>query len=97
MTDLTPAAVEALFTRANGEYLFARWGRAIVPVVFGTDDATLQTVKGAIEAVTSPGLMERIWRSVEHTQEVKNVTCTIKPPCLAKVNGKCMYYSKGKR
>jgi len=52
MTDLTPAAVEALFTRANGEYLFARWGRAIVPVVFGTDDATLQTVKGAIEAVT---------------------------------------------
>jgi len=52
MTDLTPAAIEALFTRANGEYLFARWGRAIVPVVFGTDDATLQTVKGAIEAVT---------------------------------------------
>lgn len=52
MTDLTPAAIEALFTHTSGEYLFARWGRAIVPVVFGTDDATLQTVKGAIEAVT---------------------------------------------
>lgn len=51
MTPLTPAQVESLFTRADGSYLFARWGRAIVPVVFGTDDATLQTVKGAIEAV----------------------------------------------
>lgn len=52
MTDLTPAKIESLFTRTNGDYRFARWGRAIVPVVFGTDDATLQTVKGAIEAVT---------------------------------------------
>ena len=30
-----PAEVEALFTRADGAYLFARWGRPIVPVVFG--------------------------------------------------------------
>lgn len=43
--------VEALFTRADGSYLFARWGRPIVPVVFGTDDATLEVVKGAVEAV----------------------------------------------
>ncbi|MEH7828328.1 hypothetical protein [Gemmobacter denitrificans] len=47
------AGVEALFTRATGEYLFARWGRPIVPVVFGVDDATLSTVKGAIEAVVA--------------------------------------------
>ena len=43
-------AVEALFTRADGAYVFARWGRPIVPVVFGLDDATLSVFKGAIEA-----------------------------------------------
>jgi|SRR6056297_369746 len=43
--------IEALFTRADGSYLFARWGRPIVPVIFGVDDRTLETVKGAIEAV----------------------------------------------
>lgn len=45
--------VEALFTRSSGEYLCARWGRPIVPVVFGVDDATLSVVKGAIEAVVA--------------------------------------------
>ena len=37
-----------LFTRprADGQFLCARWGRPIVPVVFGVEDATLQTVKG---------------------------------------------------
>lgn len=39
------------FTRSDGSYLFARWGRPIVPVVFGVDDRTLGIVKGAIEAV----------------------------------------------
>ncbi|WP_375546097.1 hypothetical protein [Sedimentimonas flavescens] len=43
--------IAALFTRSTGEYLFARWGRPIVPVVFGVDAATLATVKGAVEAV----------------------------------------------
>lgn len=43
--------VEALFTRGTGEYLCARWGRPIVPVVFGVDDATLALVKGAVEAM----------------------------------------------
>jgi len=51
MDQMSPEAVTALFTRASGEYVFARWGRPIVPVVFGVDDATLSTVKGAIEAV----------------------------------------------
>ena len=51
MDQMSPEAITALFTRASGEYLFARWGRPIVPVVFGVDDATLATVKGAIEAV----------------------------------------------
>jgi hypothetical protein len=43
--------VAALFTHSDGSYRFARWGRPIVPVVFGVDDATLSVVKGAIEAV----------------------------------------------
>ncbi|MCC5971558.1 MAG: hypothetical protein JJU15_16565 [Pararhodobacter sp.] len=51
MTTPDPAAIEALFTRSDGSYLFARWGRPIVPVVFGVDDATLSVIKGAVEAV----------------------------------------------
>lgn len=50
---LTPEQVTALFTRSGGEYLFARWGCPIVPVVFGVDQATLQVVKGAVEAVVA--------------------------------------------
>ena len=46
-------AVADLFTRADGQYFFARWGRPIVPVVFGTDDATLAVLKGAIEAMVA--------------------------------------------
>ncbi len=44
------AEIEALFTRGDGQFAFARWGRPICPVVFGVDDATLAVVKGAIEA-----------------------------------------------
>ncbi|MFN3953591.1 MAG: hypothetical protein ACK4LQ_04000 [Pararhodobacter sp.] len=51
MTD--PATIAPLFTRADGAYLFARWGRPIVPVVFGVDDATLPVIKGAVEAVVA--------------------------------------------
>ncbi len=48
-----PGEIEALFTRSDGQYLFARWGRAIVPVVFGVDDASLPVIKGAFEAVVA--------------------------------------------
>ncbi|MGV8951136.1 MAG: hypothetical protein ACOH2M_08525 [Cypionkella sp.] len=50
---MTPDQIEAFFTRSSGDYLFARWGRPIVPVVFGVEDATLGVVKGAIEAVVA--------------------------------------------
>jgi len=50
---LEPAEIEALFTRADGTFLFARWGRPVVPIVFGVDDRTLGIVKGAIEAVVA--------------------------------------------
>ena len=45
------ATVEQWFTRADGSYLCARWGRPLSPVVFGVEDATLSLVKGAFEAV----------------------------------------------
>jgi hypothetical protein len=50
---LTPADVAALFTRASGDYVFARWGRPIAPVIFGVDDATLSAFKGALQAVVA--------------------------------------------
>jgi hypothetical protein len=50
---MDPAEIEALFTRRDGQYLFARWGRPIVPVVFGVDDASLAVFKGAFEAVVT--------------------------------------------
>ncbi len=48
---LDASEIEALFTRSDERYMFARWGRAISPVVFGVTDETLKVVKGAIEAV----------------------------------------------
>ncbi|MCK0151909.1 hypothetical protein MWU54_17835 [Marivita sp. S6314] len=45
------SAIERYFTRSDGSYLFARWGRPIAPIVFGVEDATLSVVKGAFEAV----------------------------------------------
>lgn len=50
---MSPDEVQQLFTRSDGSYLFARWDRPIVPVVFGVDDATLAVVKGALEAVVT--------------------------------------------
>jgi len=43
--------IEALFTRSDGAYLFARWGRPVVPAVFGAADESLPVIKGAFEAV----------------------------------------------
>lgn len=43
--------IETLFTRADGRYLCARWGRPIVPVVFGVEDSAIGVLKGAFEAV----------------------------------------------
>jgi hypothetical protein len=50
---LTAEDITALFTRADGQFLFARWGRPIAPVVFGVEDATVSILKGAIEAVVA--------------------------------------------
>jgi len=45
--------IQALFTRSDGEFLFARWQRPIAPVIFGVDNATLPVLKGGIEAVVT--------------------------------------------
>lgn len=50
---MTAEEIRALFTRADGSYLCARWGRPIVPVVFGIEDASLPVIKGAFEAVVA--------------------------------------------
>ncbi len=50
---MTPEEIEAMFTRRDGSYGFARWGRPIVPIVFGVEDETLRVVKGAIEAAVT--------------------------------------------
>ncbi|MEW2912678.1 hypothetical protein [Leisingera sp. JC11] len=51
LPNLTPEQIEALFTRNDGSYAFARWGRPVAPIVFGVQDETLKTIKGALEAV----------------------------------------------
>lgn len=48
---MTAEEIEAMFTRADGQFVFARWGRPIAPVIFGVQEETLQVVKGALEAV----------------------------------------------
>jgi hypothetical protein len=47
------AEIEALFTKAPGDYHFARLGRPIAPVVFGVGDATLGIIRDAIMVVTA--------------------------------------------
>jgi len=51
--DVEAGEIEALFTRSDGSYVFARWERPIVPVVFGVSDETLPVIKGAVEAVVA--------------------------------------------
>jgi hypothetical protein len=50
---MEPDEIAALFTRSDGSYLFARWGRPVVPVVFGAADESLPVIKGAFEAVVT--------------------------------------------
>ena len=50
---MTPDDIATLFGRPSGGYGFARWGRPIVPVVFGVATPALDVIKGAIEAVVA--------------------------------------------
>lgn len=48
---MTAEQIETLFTRRDGQFAFARWGRPIAPVAFGIEEDALPVVKGALEAV----------------------------------------------
>ena len=48
---MTAEEIEKLFTRRDGKFAFARWGRPIAPVVFGVEEEALPVIKGALEAV----------------------------------------------
>lgn len=50
---MTPDEIQPLFTRSDGSYLCARWGRPVAPIVFGVEEETLSVVKGALEAVSA--------------------------------------------
>ena len=45
LSKLTPEEVEKYFTRNDGSFSFARWGRSVAPVVFGLDDKSLSILK----------------------------------------------------
>lgn len=52
---MTPEVVARYFTRSDGRFHFARWDRPLAPVVFGTDDASLDPIKDAVRRVASLG------------------------------------------
>lgn len=47
---MTPDAIESLFTRPDGSFLCARWGRPVAPVIFGLADDSLNIFRAAIQA-----------------------------------------------
>ena len=47
---MDPATIETLFTRPDGSFLCARWGRPVAPVGFGLADDSLDIFRGAIRA-----------------------------------------------
>ena len=47
---LEAEAIAQLFTR-DGQYLCARWGRAVAPVIFGLDDDSLAVFRDVTRAV----------------------------------------------
>ena len=54
MTDpqpIDPSWVQAMFTHPDGTFQFARWGRAIAPVIIGVDDQGCQIFETAIATV----------------------------------------------
>lgn len=47
---MTAEEIAALFTRPDGTFLCARWGRPVAPVIFGLADESLRVFRGAIRA-----------------------------------------------
>ena len=49
---MTADDIAALFTQGD-DFLCARWGRPVAPVVFGLDDASLSIFRDALKAVVA--------------------------------------------
>lgn len=47
---MTADQIAALFTRPDGTFLCARWGRPVAPVIFGLADESLGIFRGAFRA-----------------------------------------------
>lgn len=47
---MTADEIATLFTRSDGTFLCARWGRPVAPVIFGLADESLGVFRGAIRA-----------------------------------------------
>ena len=47
---MTHHDISALFTREDGSFLCARWGRPVAPVIFGLADESLDIFRSAISA-----------------------------------------------
>ncbi|MDM7459838.1 MAG: hypothetical protein P3W94_010960, partial [Paracoccus sp. (in: a-proteobacteria)] len=47
---MPPQVIENLFTRADGSFLCARWGRPVAPVIFGLADDSLDIFRAAFRA-----------------------------------------------
>lgn len=47
---MTPEQITSLFTRDDGSFLCARWGRPVAPVIFGLADESLDIFRAAIRA-----------------------------------------------
>ncbi|MDO5658574.1 MAG: hypothetical protein Q4G36_09665 [Paracoccus sp. (in: a-proteobacteria)] len=47
---MTTDQISALFTRSDGSFLCARWGRPVAPVIFGLADESLDIFRAAIRA-----------------------------------------------
>lgn len=50
---LSADAIASLFTGGDGQFLCARWGRPMAPVVFGLADETLAIFRAALQAAVS--------------------------------------------
>ena len=57
-TTADPAWVEAQFTRRDGGFRFARWGRALAPVIIGTNDEGCRIFEDGIEHVAAVAGLE---------------------------------------
>jgi len=50
MPALTADQIQTLFTKGDGSFLCARWGRPVAPVIFGLADETLDIFRSVIRA-----------------------------------------------